>query len=778
MVKTSFETLQQHQDVFLASKKYILNEWFAYDAPKQILLQHNIDQKEFINNYASGVFDYFMGVISLKMTIGSCPVMQKFLEFLQHAEITSDELYEICSHFRRAMIDFSYEADINSRELFNEVSYIFDKNFRSVLRFYSDTIFAKEQEINRVEKLLSQYKKALDESALIFKIDLEGNITYINEKLSELSGYSELELLGLQYDVLKHKDVSKQYFESLFSILKQNHLFRDTFKASKKNGEYFHIDATIIKIKDPNNNVMEYMGIAHDVTKLIDARIEAIKAGEAKDYFLSNMSHEIRTPLNAILGFVNLLMDEQDLSMQQKYYLGIILNSGENLLSIINDILDFSKLRSGEFTIEPKEFLLLDEINSSLQLFMASASSKNIQINSFISPSIPKILFADILRIKQILSNFLSNAIKFTNDGGKIDVNVSCGGDKVLKISVKDNGIGISEDEIQKVFSAFVQAKYSPNKATGGTGLGLSICQQLAEHMGGSVQVESKVGWGSTFWMEIPIEVHNREDQNVDKFILEKIDLNVGMKFQGHVLIAEDNEANQELIKILLSKYGLGFDLATNGVEAVELYKSSSYDLIFMDEQMPKMDGNEAVLEIRDYEHANSLNHTPISALTANVMKGAKERDLSHGYDSFLGKPIALKELEIILKKYLKQDFDNKNGNTEHKDITTKIEGLDARKLGRELMLTEDELLMLLRLYLKKMDNLIPTLTHAMHIRDYKQMALNAHSIKGASGNFRLEDVQKSASTIEKMAKEKNEEFDYESELAVIEKIVGSISLN
>jgi len=765
MVKYKIPTLIQVQDTFIASKQIILEQWVSYDSPKEILKLHEIDEEYFVEKYASGVFDYFMGVIAGDVEIGNCPVMQELLVYLKNREISADELFEICSHFRRSMVDFSYDVKLNSKELFDEISYIFDKNFRGILKFYTDTIFQK----------------------------------------------------------------------------------------------------------------------------LIDARQEAVQAGQAKEYFLSNMSHEIRTPLNAILGFVNLLIDE-DISQKHRNYLDIIHDSGENLLSIINDILDFSKLRSGEFTIEPKMFSLHDEISHTMELFVASANSKDITITSFIDPKIPKEMFADSLRIKQILSNFLSNAIKFTPVNGSINVDASCH-DKKLRISVTDTGIGIQKSDIKKIFFAFAQAQYSQQKNFDGTGLGLSICHQLAEHMGGYVDVKSELGKGSTFWMEIPIDIHNENclifedidefkklkmelllndkkmnfqfesfiryanifDMNIELvssfsdnfdvglFIHEHIDdtitkeiLNsdkkyialmskqydiyehhphiqamcfplycskiymtfkellslqeyspyrrdIAQKFMGHILVAEDNEANQELIKILLVKYGLSFDIAHNGLEAFELYKSHKYDLILMDEQMPIMDGNESVQKIIHYENELGLSHTPISALTANVIKGARERGLLSGFDAFLGKPIVLKDLERVFMTYLKVDNISKVKNLDIVDIPSEeasiIVGLDKEKLTKELMLSDDELIMLLKLFIKKMTKIIPELAEAIDKKDYKKIALTAHSIKGSSGNFRINSLQKSSSEMEKMAKEFNEDFDYIASFEAIKSQVEEIKI-
>ena len=753
--------LTEVADKFIDAKETILVQWVSYESPNQILKLHNIDEKFFLDKYASGVFDYFMGVISGEREIGNCPVMQELLAYLKFREISADELFEICSHFRRSMIDFSYDSGLNSKELFSEISYIYDMNFRGILKFYTDTIFEK----------------------------------------------------------------------------------------------------------------------------LVDARQEALQAGQAKEYFLSNMSHEIRTPLNAILGFVNLLREE-DISKKHKNYLDIILSSGENLLSIINDILDFSKLRSGEFTIEPKIFSLHEELSHTMELFVASANSKDITITSFIDPVIPRELYGDALRIKQILSNYLSNAIKFTPVGGVIGVEATCH-NKTLKISVNDSGIGIADEDIKNIFTAFAQAQYSQHKNSDGTGLGLSICHQLAKHMDGYVHVESELGVGSTFSIEIPIDVHTEQcqvfediqefqklkmliyaknlktsfqhdsfikyakifnmdirigdnlesDFDVGIFVHEECDnscknkiinsdkkfvalmskqydvydsyrhinpmcfplycskihtvfeellnpeeflpysKNISQKFKGHILVAEDNEANQELIKILLMKYGLSFDLAENGLEALRLYKKNSYDLILMDEQMPIMDGNVAVKKILAYEHDNGLSHTPVSALTANVIKGARERGLLSGFDSFLGKPIVLKELERVFMSYLKLDTLQVLETDDKSESTATIVGLDAEKLSEELMLTHDELIMLLGLFIKKMKKVIPELQNAIKKRDFKKIALSAHSIKGSSGNFRIESLQLNSSEMEKMAKAENSDYNYEAAFEDMKKIIKGIKI-
>ncbi|QOP40845.1 hybrid sensor histidine kinase/response regulator [Sulfurimonas marina] len=757
----NIQSLHKCKDKFSESKYNILQQWVAYETPTEILQLHEIDKDYFIETYGSGVFDYFMGVISGEVQIGNCPVMQDFLAYLKNREISADELFELCSHFRRSMIDFSYDAKINSKEVFDSISYIFDQNFRGILKYYTDVIFQK----------------------------------------------------------------------------------------------------------------------------LVDARQEALVASQAKEYFLSNMSHEIRTPLNAVLGFVNLLL-EDELPKKHRNYLDIILNSGENLLSIINDILDFSKLRSGEFHIEPKVFFLHDEISHTMELFVASAKMKNITITSFIDPKIPLQLEGDILRIKQILSNFLSNAIKFTPVDGHIHIEANCR-DKVLKISVEDNGIGISQEDKENIFLAFGQAQFAKESRSDGTGLGLSISCQLAELMGGDVGVESEMDEGSRFWMEIPVDIHTdqhlffeeveklknfkiavyaknyslnykhksfinyAEVFNMDIAIVNSLDLEydiciflheeliseemskiiksdkkfisivsqecdiydnymhvntisfplyceklkvafeellypqeylehrkkISKHFKGKILVAEDNEANQELIKIILSKYGLEFDIVNNGLDAIELYKINHYDLILMDEQMPKMDGTQAVEKIREFEKENSLEHTPISALTANVLKGAREKGLLHGYDAFLGKPIVLKDLENLFDTFLEPDYTHLSSETSNRVPDVKIVGLDSKALTKELMLSIDELTMLLDLFVSKMQQVLPELQEAIKDKDFYTIAKKAHNIKGSSGNFRIEFLQKTASEMEEMAKKEDASYDYEENFIKIKEAIEAIKI-
>jgi len=364
-----------------------------------------------------------------------------------------------------------------------------------------------EREAKHETKILEEYKKAIDSSALVSKTNAEGIITYANKTFCDVSGYSYDELVGKSHSIIRHPDTPSSLFEKLWQTIQSKQIFFGTIKNRAKNSEAYYVDVTIAPILNENNIIEEYIAIRHDVTPLVEAKERAAAAESAKDLFLSNMSHEIRTPLNAILGFVNLLEPEMKSEKGLKY-LNIIEESSDSLLSIVNDILDFSKIRSGNFAVDSHEFNIFESIESIFELFYAKAYDKNINFVTYIDPAFSECLYADIQRIKQVLINYLSNALKFTPDGGQVDVNITFDSDtSYLNLDVKDSGIGIEKEKKYTIFSAFSQADNSTARKYGGTGLGLSICENLATLMGGSVGLTSELGEGSTFTLSVPVKV-------------------------------------------------------------------------------------------------------------------------------------------------------------------------------------------------------------------------------------------------------------------------------
>jgi len=626
--------LQDARSELLAAKKEILTEWIHEDQCAAILHRHDIDMELFYNYYASNVFDYFIGVVSGEVELGKCPVMGELIGYLKNKEIRSEELFLLCTHLKRSVINSTYTHAIHSQALFEAISYLFDQNFAGVLELYTDTIYQKEQ--------------------------------------------------------------------------------------------------------------------------------EAIEAGKAKEYFLSNMSHEIRTPLNAIFGFVSLLKEENLGSVYQKY-LDIIAQSGENLLHIINDILDFSKLRSGEFAIDPKVFNIHEQISNTLELFVPSANVKSIALNYTINEKIPHCIFADSFRIQQIVGNLLSNAIKFSQPKRTIEVDVDVI-DSVLTISVRDFGSGIAPEDHERIFDPFYQAQEGTKLGVGGSGLGLSICKQLASQMGGKITLESKLGWGSLFVVTLPVEI---PEQGLCE---SKVTKKCSNCFEGKVLVAEDNEPNKELIRMVLERYGLSVMIVSNGAEACILAMADHYDLILMDEQMPIMNGNEATLKILAYEQEHHLPHTPIVALTANVIKGSRQRAFEHGYDAFIGKPIVLLEIEEIFDRFLV-----KKEASSVKEKTSVVPMTEILRLKESLMLEDEQIIQLLELFHTKMKQILPELKEAIERRDYERIAHISHSIKGSGGNFRYEKFSGAAAEIEKAARKQSVKFNYEKGYEKLEEVYAKL---
>jgi len=377
----------------------------------------------------------------------------------------------------------------------------------------------------------------------------------------------------------------------------------------------------------------------------------AENSSKQKSQFLANMSHEIRTPLNAIIGFISILNDKETDEEKLKY-LGIIKKSSNTLLQIISDILDVSKIESGKLDIEPVHFNPYESLISVGDLFQSKAIEKGVILKFKYNNSLPQSLYCDVLRIKQILSNLLSNAIKFTPTGSEVKCIISYSKGR-LNIRVKDYGIGIAEDKQKFVFDAFSQIE-GTTKDYGGTGLGLAICKELSHMLGGDLTLKSQEGKGSIFTLSIPIsESPKSEVEEIEAKAEEPEETQQDSNLTGHILIVEDYEANQMFLGIILENAGMSYDIANNGLEAIERFKESSYDLILMDENMPKMGGIASTKEIRAIEEQRGVAHTPVVSLTANALKGDRERFLRAGMDDYLTKPIEPANLLKIINNFL-----------------------------------------------------------------------------------------------------------------------------
>jgi len=398
------------------------------------------------------------------------------------------------------------------------------------------------------------------------------------------------------------------------------------------------------------SNIKLKENVDEKTKELEDKILELENATRTKSDFLANMSHEIRTPLNAIIGFIDILkQNEKD--KQNKKYLNIVNTSSHSLLRIINDILDFSKIESGNLDIEEIEFDLKELVKEIGLLFFESAKVKDITIKIKLDKDMPHLIMGDPTRLKQIASNLISNAIKFTPDGGQVTFEAQYKPNhKCIRLAVEDSGIGIKKENLNKIFKSFSQEDTSTTRKFGGTGLGLTISYDLVRLMGGELQVNSELGKGSVFYFSLPLKI-SENLVSTKKTVLKHEDMNL----YGHILLVEDNLPNQMFMKIVLKQLQLTFDLASDGLEAVEKFKENKYDTILMDENMPNMNGIEATKEIRKIENTREIVHTPIIALTANALKGDREKFLNAGMDEYLTKPVNKNTLFDKLSLFLEK---------------------------------------------------------------------------------------------------------------------------
>ena len=400
--------------------------------------------------------------------------------------------------------------------------------------------------------------------------------------------------------------------------------------------------------------VLMYHTIENPDLKMLNelelAKKNAEKANDAKTEFLSSMSHEIRTPLNAIVGFSNSIMEDESLE-EAKSEAKDIINASQNLLEIVNGILDISKIEAGKMEIVKTEYNLLEELNNIKKLIHPRIGEKPIELKSNFSKDIPAILYGDIGKVREIITNLLTNAVKYTEEG-LINISVQCINEKnqsKLVISVEDTGRGIQPDKIDKLFTKFERLEEDKNTTLEGTGLGLAITKNLVEMMGGKIVVQSKYGSGSKFTVYL--------EQKIIRMISDKketeIENNTDVEYNysnKRILVVDDNALNIKVATRLLRNYQIIPDTVISGQECLDKLKNNTYDLILMDEMMPNMSGTETLQELKK----DSKFKTPVVVLTANAISGMKEKYLNSGFSDYLAKPIDKLELTRILKEFLK----------------------------------------------------------------------------------------------------------------------------
>lgn len=497
-------------------------------------------------------------------------------------------------------------------------------------------------------------------------------------------------------------------------------------------------------------------------TKELEASKEiAEESLKAKSEFLAMMSHEIRTPMNGILGMLA-LVERSELDKIQKHYLQIAKNSANSLLILINDILDFSKIEAGKMQIEPIEFDLAVVLEELIEFMSFRAKEKGISLVLEDKTLLTKNIIADEGRIRQILTNLISNAIKFTHYG-EVKLTVSYASSQsdggTLSFAVSDTGIGIAQSKIDSLFDPFTQADGSTTRKYGGTGLGLSIVKNLCRLMNGDISATSTLGVGSTFTAQIQV-LEGEEIAKRDLDDQEANDADIQWPLKTRILLVEDNPTNQIVAQGLLVAIGLEADIAGNGLEALEAVSMATnilpYSIILMDCQMPEMDGYEATVAIRRGDAGEKNRSIPIVAMTANAMDQDKKQCIASGMDDYIAKPVSIEALTSVLKKWLlKKDEKMQDALLKTSEVQEVVvwdrAGTLERFGGKEKLLG-----VVINSFLADIPTQIQSLSLALKENNPKDAQLHAHSIKGTAGNVGALALQEIARKMEFAAKESN----------------------
>ena len=489
------------------------------------------------------------------------------------------------------------------------------------------------------------------------------------------------------------------------------------------------------KIEAQLNSYIEQVRSAH--SRALIAMEEAERANNAKTDFLANMSHELRTPMNGIIGLSEILMD-MNLTGDQKELVSGVLTSSQNLLILLNDLLDISKIEGGELVLENIQFDLNKAVSDTVTLLKNAASKKGIVLETHISDDVSRYYVGDSLRLQQILNNLIGNAIKFTERGSVfLSVSRQAGsGEDMLRFTVQDTGVGIPFEKHEMIFNKFSQADVSTARKFGGTGLGLAITKHLVDIMNGKIELQSAPGQGSTFTVDIPLAVSTAIDAAFVQQAFHSED--IIHNFDIPILVVDDHPINLLFMRKALLKLNFtNVDEAHSGLEAVRMFEKKDYNLIMMDCQMPEMDGYEASSHIR--MEASIRNANPlIIAITADAMKGAKERCLEAGMNDYISKPIDIGKMQNVLAKWL--NACNVEGESAERQSTSQI--MDFSRLELYSDGDSDEIKYMINLFLDCADECLRILLGDNGAgRDHDAWQKAAHRLKGSAANFGAEQL-------------------------------------
>jgi PAS domain S-box-containing protein len=623
------------------------------------------------------------------------------------------------------------------------------------------------------QKQLQRLSRAVEQSpASIVITDRQGAVEYVNPGFLGRTGYTVEESLGKNPRILKSGVHPPEFYARMWKVLVRGEVWRGEICNRKKNGELYWEDATIAPLLDARGTITNFVAVKVDISErkraeeaLTAAKEQAEEANRAKSRFLASMSHELRTPLNGVIGMTELLRNTS-LDDRQHRFVEACHGSAKSLLELINDVLDFSKIEAGKLELDEHDFDLGRLVEETVETMAFQARQKGLQLSSHVAPPVRRCVRGDSGRLRQLLVNLVGNALKFT-EAGEVTVRVEAveepGGEASLRFAVSDTGIGIPPDRLDRLFVSFTQADSSTTRKYGGTGLGLAISKSLVALMGGRIGVESRPGRGSTFWFVIPwknpagpdpLSPTAPSDANQDLPAARPAAARRESLAGIRVLLAEDNHVNRMFAREILRQAGLECHAVADGRQALEAVRNGRFDLLLMDCQMPEMDGFEAARRIRDMERDGQLaGHLPVIALTANAIKGDRQRCIEAGMDDYVSKPFEARTLLETMSRLLAvsgaapaESRIEEPRPAPPPDGPPPIDGdaLVARCLGNLELATD-----LLSDFAGDLAQRVEKIAQHARQGDARATAESAHALKGAAGTMGAEAVRALAAGIE-----------------------------
>jgi len=676
------------------------------------------------------------------------------------------------------------------------------------VRGFRNAIERQRQAERAKENLISE-KNAILENALVgIMVVRYRTISSCNRRLEEILGYTTGELLGKSTRVIYGFDADyDSIFTEVMPMLTSGQTWSGEYQLKRKSGEIFW-GALTGRALDPGNPFEGAVWIVADVSErraakeevaryqahletlvsertaeLVRAREEAEEANLAKSRFLATMSHEIRTPMNAIMGMSQLAL-QTGLDDKQRDYVEKIGVSARSLLGIINDILDYSKIEAGKLQIESIVFRLQDVLEQVSAIAGQLARDRRIDFSIHIDDAVPPFLIGDSLRLEQVLTNLVGNAIKFTEQG-KVAVHCHCRpfSDGIeLHFTVSDTGIGMTAEQQSRLFTAFSQADASTSRRFGGTGLGLAISRQLIEHMGGTIGVESTPGEGSVFRFHVKLATPGEaETEALKQRLLKPSGLReavaaTAQNLKGaRVLVAEDNEINQQVVSEFLQIGGLEVVLANDGEQALQRLREQQFDVVLMDMMMPRMDGLEATRQLRQETRWAKL---PVIALTANASPEDRERCLAAGMNDFLSKPIDPSELFRVLLLWARISPVTAPAAESSPETLPDLPGINTELLMQRMRGKAAICRRILAMFAQQNPDMELKFRLLLDSNDWEGARRLAHTLKGTAGNIAADHLAAAVSRLENACKTREPllaEIELERTLAELERVLRGL---